>query len=138
MGYGGYLIKIGEYTVPFEYILSSTYSPNIKGQDLDSYTDENGILHRNALKNKVIKIEWETPSMDEAKLRTFADRILSEYVHKVEKKCLVTAYMPELGKYVTMPCYVPDIEYKVSYADEKTIEYDSFRIAFIGYGGEIT
>lgn len=137
MGYGGYLIKVGTYTVPFDYILSSTYKPNVKGQDLDSYNDENGVLHRTPLKNKVIKIEWETPQMNEHKLRQFADRIMSEYISGVAKDCMVTAYIPEYGKYVTMKCYVPDIDFQVSYADEKDVEYDSFRIAFIGYGGEV-
>ncbi len=136
MGYGGYLIKVGNYKVPFSYI-QPPFSPNIKGQDLDSYTDDDGVLHRNALENKVIKIEWNTPSMDEEELRKFADRLLEEYVGKAEKKCQVTAYMPEIGKYVTMMCYVPDLEFNVTYADENTLEYDSLRVAFIGYGGKV-
>ena len=49
----------------------------------------------------------------------------------------MTAWCPEIMKYVTMHCYVPDITPIVAYADEKTIEYDGWRIAFIGYGGEI-
>ena len=49
----------------------------------------------------------------------------------------MTAWCPEIMRYVTMYCYVPDVTPIVGYADEKTIEYDAWRIAFTGYGGEI-
>lgn len=46
MAYSGFLIKVGDYTVPFRYIEAKKYKCSIKGQDLDSYRDANGILHR--------------------------------------------------------------------------------------------
>ena len=33
--------------------------------------------------------------------------------------------------------YVPDITIVVGYADENSIDYNGYRIAFIGYGGKI-
>ena len=64
--------------------------------------------------------------------------VIAQYVGvRREKKCLVTAWCPEIMRYVTMYCYVPDVTPIVGYADEKTIEYDTWRIAFTGYGGEI-
>ena len=136
MAYSGFLIKIGDYIVPFKYIEAKKYKTGIKGQDLDSYRDSNGILHRNALKNVSIKTEWEVPSdLEELELRTLMDNINKQYVNSVEKKSLVTVYAPEIGKYVSMYCYEPDIEYTIDYADESTIKYSSFRIAFVGYGG---
>lgn len=138
MAYSGYLIKVGSYTVPFRYIEAKKYKASIKGQDLDSYRDANGILHRDALKNAVIKIEWETPDdIDEPALRQLMDSIQGQYTNQTEKKALVTAYMPEIGRYVSMYCYAPDIEYTIRYANETTIEYESFRLAFTGYGGAI-
>ncbi len=137
MAYGGFLIKVGDYTVPFRFIEASKYKASIKGQDLDSYRDANGILHREALKNKAIKTEWETPTgKEESELRELMDNIRSQYTNQIEKKALVTAWMPEIGDYVTMDCYMPDVEYTIDYADESTIEYSSFRLAFIGYGGD--
>lgn len=44
MAYSGFLIKVGDYTVPFRYIEASKYKTGVKGQDLDSYRDANGIL----------------------------------------------------------------------------------------------
>ena len=64
------------------------------------------------------------------------ERVL-QYSNATEKKALVTAWMPELGDYVTMDCYLPDIEYTIDYADETTVEYSSFRLAFVGYGGSV-
>lgn len=138
MAYGGFLIKVGSYTVPFRYIEAKKYKCGIKGQDLDSYRDANGELHREALQNVAIKAEWETPAdIDEAALRILMDNIRSQYSNKTEKKAHVTAWMPEIGDYVTMNCYVPDVEYTIDYADEKTVKYTSFRLAFIGYGGTV-
>lgn len=138
MAYGGFLIKVGSYTVPFRYIEAKKFKCGIKGQDLDSYRDANGELHREALQNVAIKAEWETPAdIDEAALRILMDSIRRQYSNKTEKKALVTAWMPEIGGYVTMNCYIPDVEYTIDYADEKTVKYTSFRLAFIGYGGTV-
>lgn len=138
MAYSGFLIKVGNYTVPFRYIEASKYKTGIKGQDLDSYRDANGILHREALSNVSIKTEWETPTdLVESDVRDLMDNIRAQYTNRVEKKALVTAYMPEIGDYVTMDCYAPDIEYTLDYADGHTIKYTSFRLAFIGYGGTV-
>lgn len=138
MAYSGFLIKVGNYTVPFRYIEAKNYKCGIKGQDLDSYRDANGILHREALVNVAIKVEWETPDdIEEETLRPLMDNIRSQYTNRTEKKALVTAFMPEIGDYVTMNCYMPDVEYTIDYADESTIKYSSFRLAFIGYGGAI-
>ena len=51
MAYSGFLIKVGNYTVPFRYIEAKKYKCGIKGQDLNSYRDANGVLHREALSN---------------------------------------------------------------------------------------
>ena len=138
MAYGGFLIKVGDYTVPVRYIEAKKFKCGIKGQDLDSYRDANGILHREALQNVAIKAEWETPTgKEESELRELMDNIRRQYTNQIEKKALVTAWMPELGDYVTMECYLPDIEYTIDYADEMTVEYSSFRLAFVGYGGSV-
>lgn len=138
MAYEGYLIKVGSYTVPFEYILSETFQAPLLGQDLNSYNDDNGMLHRTALKNQVIKPEWQVPGMNEKKFNEFMSKINEQYiVQRREKKCNVIVWCPEIMRYVSMKCYVPDIKPIVSYADEKTIEYGGWRIAFIGYGGEV-
>ena len=138
MGYEGYLIKVGSYKIPFRFIEASTYKDGIKGKDLEAFEDTDGITQRHALKNVAIKVEWEVPSpVMESELREMMGGIQRQYKDSVEKKAEVTAWMPEIGRYVTQDCYVPDIEFQIDYADEKDIEYGSFRIAFIRYGGKL-
>ena len=137
MGYGGYLIKVGDYKVPFKYILADTFQSPLLGQDKDSYNDDDGLLHRTALSHQVLKAEWQTPPMGEEELRPLMDSIEKQYTIRREKKCMVTAWCPEIGKYVSMYCYVPDITIVVGYANENSIDYNGYRIALIGYGGKI-
>ena len=137
MGYGGYLIKVGNYTVPFDCILASTFQSPLLGQDKDSYNDDNGKLHRTALKNTIIKTEFEIPPMKtDEDYAEFFGKLEQQYIDKVEKSCNVTAWIPELNKYVTQKCYVPDITPTLYFADDNVIKYNSTRIAFIGYGGK--
>lgn len=137
MGYGGYLIKVGDYKIPFNYIIADTFQSPLLGQDKDSYNDDDGLLHRTALPYQVIKTEWQTPPMDEKEMRPLMDKIIEQYTIRREKKCMVTTWCPEIGKYVSMNCYVPDVKVAVGFADENNISYNGFRIAFIGYGGKI-
>ena len=63
MAYKGYLLKIGDWEFPLKYIRAETYVALRSGQDLDSYRDADGNLHRTALDNFLYKIEFETPPM---------------------------------------------------------------------------
>ena len=90
MAYGGYLIKVGDYKVPFEYITASTFQSPLLGQDLNSYNDDNGELHRDALKNQVLKAEWQVPGLTEKKFDAFMSKINAQYVgQKGACNCLV-------------------------------------------------
>lgn len=139
MAYKGYLIKVGTYTIPFDFILASTFKCGINGQDLDSTRNANGILKRDALENEVIQAEWDVPApIREEETRLLMDKIQAQYSNKRERKALVKAWMPEIGEYVTMDCYMtPNLEYSIQYADEKEVVYDSFHLKFIGYGGKV-
>lgn len=56
MAYAGFLIRVGSYKIPHSWIRAETYTVTKTGQDLDSYRDANGLLHRNALTHWVAKI----------------------------------------------------------------------------------
>ena len=60
MAYAGYLIKVGNYTIPLSLIRAETYTVFKSVTDLDSYVDANGELHRNALEHIANKVEFET------------------------------------------------------------------------------
>lgn len=135
MAYNGYLIKVGNYIIPTDkYIKADSYSALYSTSDLDSYRDANGVLHRQALEHKLLKIEFETPAMlNNAEMGTLLANIRSNYTNVVEKRCNVTAYVPELDNYVTADCYIPDINFKIYGNYGGVIHYNPVRFAFIEY-----
>lgn len=134
MAYAGYLIQVGNYKIPHSWIRAETYVVTKNGQDLDSYRDANGVLHRNALEHWVAKAEFETPALKTNKeVATFMNNISSNYTNTVEKKANVTMYIPELDDYVTQEMYVPDIPFTLYSADANEVKFNQFRVAFIGY-----
>ena len=63
MGYGGYLVKFGDYIIPNSLIKQDTFSSYVNMQDKDPWTDENGYEHRDAVELKALKVEFETKAM---------------------------------------------------------------------------
>lgn len=134
MAYEGYLIKIGNYQFPLNYIKADTYSPHRTVQDLDSYRDANGALHRNALSHVPNKVEFETiPMLSNSNFAEIMNAIRRNYTNELERKASVTLYIPETDSYVTQDMYMPDIVPKIYEASNGKILYNSIRFAFIGY-----
>ena len=135
--FNGFLLKVGNYTVPPSLMKLESYNVSQLGQDLDSYRDSNGVLHRNALTSKVVKVEFETKDMlTNLEFSQLMANIRNQYTNATEKKLLMTAYVPELDGYVTQTAYVPDITPSIYNIDvsRNIIHIRSTRIAFIGYG----
>ncbi len=134
MAYSGFLIKVGDYKIPHSWIKAETYSVLRSGQDLDSYRDSNGKLHRTALEHFLGKVEFETPPLKtNTQVSSFMGNIRKQYTNTTEKKANVTFYVPELDEYMTQEMYMPDITFTIYHADGKEIKYNAFRLAFIAY-----
>lgn len=134
VAYSGYLVKIGDYKIPHSFISASSYKAYLNSQDLDSYRDGNGVLHRNALSHQPNKIEFNTRNMlTDKQFSTFMGNIRKNYTNKLERKASVTAYIPEVDLYITQDMYMSDIQPEIYSADSKEIKYKEIRIAFIGY-----
>lgn len=135
MAYNGYLIKVGSYVISAKkYIKPSTYSVTREIQDLDSYRDANGVLHRTALEHVPIKVEFETPPMlTNKEFSDLMNNIRSNFLIEKERKSSVTLYVPEIDSYVTQDMYMPDISTTMYGTYGGVIHYDSIRLAFIGY-----
>lgn len=135
MSYEGWLIKVGNYKIPNdEFIKAESYSVTRNVQDLNSYRDLNGILRRKALKHAPIKVEFETPAMlTDTKFEKLMSHIRENYIISTERKVHVTAFVPELGEYVTQDMYMPDPQTTIYGTYGGKIHYQSIRIAFIGY-----
>lgn len=133
MAYSGYLLKIGNYTVPHKFIRADTYSPYDNMQDIDDYTDANGELHRNAVDLKAIKVEFETPAMLTNKdLTEFLNNIKANFIDAKSRSVMITAYIPFEDDYVTQKGYMVDITPKMYGIFNDVIKYNPIRFAFVG------
>ena len=133
MAYSGFLLKIGDYEFPQKYIFKESYSAYANMQDLDPWTDSNGYVHRNAVKLKAIKVEFETiPMITDTQWQKIMKKIRSQVVKEDGKECYITAYIPELGEYVTQYGYMADFQPTIYGTYGGEIHYNSIRLAFIG------
>jgi len=131
MAFQGYYIKVGNYTIPLTFMKVETYksAPNQR-QDLDSYRDANGYLHRNVLSHTATKLEFETPYLTFKDMRSLIQNIRANYTDELARTVELTYYDEETDSYKTGTFYMPG-----------TVEYNWFnkeiyapsRIAFIEY-----
>ncbi len=127
---GSYYIKVGDYPIPLKYMFKSSYKVSINTQDLDSYRDGNGKLHRNVLPHQANKMEFQTPYMTVRQFRTLMDNIRQEMSDTTERNVELRYYDPESDSYKTGSFYMPGtMEYEFY---NKNI-YMPIRIAFIEY-----
>lgn len=139
MEYRDYIVKVGSYKIPMDFIEAKSCKPVIHGQDLNSYVNANGVLKRNALKNKKPTIEWDVPTpIKESEFRPIMDEIQKQFIDSDEKSAEVTAFFPEIGKYETFKCYQPDLEIEIDSFGKDEIIYSSITIKFIAYGGRLS
>lgn len=133
--FNGILITVGTYNVPLKYIKADTYTVTRNVQDLDSYRDANGILHRSALEHVPIKVEFETIPCNNTQLKELLDGITSNYSVPIERKAACVVYVPELDDYITQDMYMTQPTPKIKFIDKEKnkIQYDQLRLAFIGY-----
>jgi len=135
MAYGGYLLKIGNYEFPKQWIEAETFKV-VKGiQDLDSYRDANGVLHRNALSHQIYKVEFQIrENIKASEYNVIMSAISSRYTKPEERKLQIDAYIPESGTYTGLiDVYMPDPEVIIKRIIEGDLIYKTIRFAFIGY-----
>ena len=135
MAYSGYLIKIGDYTIPLSMIKADSYYAYTNMQDFEPWTDETGYLHRDAVELKALKVEFETRNMlNNTEFASLMANIQAEFIPGKEhaQECEITAYIPILDDYVTQRGYMADCKPQIYFADANLIQYDACRLAFIG------
>lgn len=117
---------------PTKYIRADTYTVTPDQEtDLDDYTDNDGVFHRNVLPAKATKIEFNIipcwlPDMVKVRsiLPTARTNVNIEY------------WNDNTLSYQSGTAYIPDISYSYHIIDreQKNIQYSETRIAFIEYG----
>ena len=125
MAYLGFMVKVGNYTLPNSKIKADTYKSVRTVIDLDSYRSADGVLIRNALPHVPYKLEMN--------LIPILSGIKSNYISPLEKKANVTFYDMETDQYITQEMYMPDINFQIYGIFDDRILYDETTIKFIGY-----
>ena len=134
MSFSGYLIKIGSNDTFFnKFIVAQSYKVAKKIQDLDSYRDANGLLHRNALDHLSYTIEFEVKPLNNTRMQEFLGAIRSNFVEPKERKVSMSFYLPETDTYETSYFYMPDPELTIDHIENNVISYTKTTIKFIGY-----
>ena len=131
-GFEGWLLKVNGKEFPTNLIRAETYkiTPD-QETDIDDFTDNDGIFHRNVLPAKASKIEFETPPMHLDK----AYKVF-QIIPENDNNLTIEYWNPRKFIYQSGNSYVPDIQFSLMrvFPEEKDIMYDQFRIAFIEYG----
>ena len=140
---GGFLIRInhdsGNYVIPTDkFIRAESYKVTMNTNDLDSYRDADGHLHRNALPHKPMKIEFETPPMLTAnQMSELLENLWRRMDSKEEQAFSVTCFNPLKNTYTTQRMYMPDPQFafygNYPVNSQADLQYSAVRFAFIGY-----
>lgn len=138
MAYNGYLFKVGNFTIPFNMIFTESYKAVKNDQDVDSYRDTDGVLHRNALSHWSFKCEWTIPPMKKnPDIESFFGQLYAEFRaagFETEKAAQCTAYCPETGEYHTGKMYLnSSVDFPMYRATPEYVQYKEIRVAFIEY-----
>lgn len=131
-GFEGWLLKVNGVELPTKYIRADTYTVTPDQEtDLDDYTDNDGIFHRNILPAKATKIEFNLIPLRLAQLQKIFEIIPLE-----DNEVQIEYWNPRKFAYQSGRAYVPDVFFEpyMVYREIKDILYNEIRIAFIEYG----
>jgi len=139
MAFGGYFVSVktgNTYVqIPNKYIsLQSYISTPHQRQDLDSYQDNNGVLHRNVVSHYRSKCEFSTPPLLESEIADLQTIINNGIINQKERKIIIKHYCFDTHAYEDMTAYIPDITFTpLMVMQSGQVLMDKVRIAFIEY-----
>lgn len=127
------LFKFGNFDLT-PYMVAKKYKirPNAR-QDLDSYTDMEGVTHRNALRHTKSIVSLSIISMSKEEKINFMSNITSNYINKLERDANCTYYDEEYDVEKTGHFYLdPNLEFVVI-EDGKNKRYEEINMKFVEY-----
>ena len=131
-GFEGWRIKINGTILPSKYIHAGSYkiTPD-QETDIDDYTDNDGIFHRNVLPAKATKIEF---NIKPVRLVDFV--IIKSILPKARQEVEIEYWNDWTMEYQSGRAYIPDISFEpyMDYPNINDILYNPIRVAFIEYG----
>lgn len=116
------LFKFGDFEF-LEYVLLDTYSiiPNAR-LDSDSYTDANGVLHRDTLEHTKTKIEFITTELSQSEMKQIMEGLTSNYIDYKQRNAICTYFDTETFKEKTGRFYL-DSSFKMKIKEIRNGEF---------------
>lgn len=132
--YNQALVKFGNFRLDVNrWIKADAYTVLKSSQDLDSYRDEDGVLHINRLDHSIYKVEFEIAAgKTDTEIEALMTAIKNNYTDAKKKIGRCTIYSPEDCGYVEVEVYIPDITFSIYGTYNGHLTYNSIRIALIG------
>jgi hypothetical protein len=121
--------------IPNKYISIASYvSTPHQRQDLDSFQDDLGHLHRNTLEHTRSKLEWNTPPLTEREFLDLQNILNSAIINEKERKGKIIHYCFDTHTYEQGEFYIPDITFTpLRIYPNGEVLLDKVRLAFIEY-----
>lgn len=135
MAFEGYLMKAFGTIFPHKYIQASSYQATpSQRQDLDSYQDSQGNLHRTVVPHDRTKIIFKTVDnlslAEKQEIQAFFNAAMT---NARERKVNLTYWNDESNAYATGSFYIPDVTYPIKRIEAANIVYDSVEYHLIEY-----
>lgn len=134
VAYNGFMFKFGSYDFS-DMIRADSYeiNPNAR-QDLDSYRDADGVLHRTALSHTATSIKFNVRFRSQAEHEEMMNAITSNYINSNERDANCTYYDPETCSYKTGHFYLDsNVGFKVYGTYNNEIKFNESEMAFVEY-----
>lgn len=128
-----WLVKIGSVIIPAKYILADSYTGTLNSEEFAD-RDGNRDLHRDVIAKKP-NVHFTVPSQKEPNflwlMQTIRDAVIEEKY--MERKLVVTCWIPEAMQHISYTAYIPDISYMVRRIDKGVRIYQSFDMELASY-----
>lgn len=132
MAYNGFLVKVGTYTIPLEYISAKSYKARQETLFASADRSADGLAMLEALEHKPIVVEFQLSRTESSIVDEVFRNIRSQYIDENAKTVLVTAFVPELGDYVSSEMYIPTTDFVISTINKEEINYEPINVEMIG------
>lgn len=133
--FNGLWFKFGDYEIPKKYIVKDTYdtAPS-QIQDLNAFTDGDGVTHRNALKHTKSQVQFTLCKMSEKEWKSICDGIKRNFINKKERDGNCTYYDAWEHDYKTVHMYIdPSTKFKLIEEVDGKLMYGEIQMLFIQY-----
>ena len=134
MAFDGYLLKVGDYTFPAEYIQKKGYQVKKIVNEANSYKNANGVRKRDVYSHYALNVSVTTlPGLTNTEVSTIMTGIKNNYIESNDRKVNIEAYLPEEDSYIEQEARVLDIDFPVREMTDSKIVYEALNFVFEGY-----